>query len=256
MANRPNRRKVNHKGRNNKSSRFSMWYHHIGESAAYASLDGTARLLLLELQTLFNGSNNGSIYLSIRDATARLSLSDFRPAERAFEDLQDRGFIILAKDAKFQSGSSGQSKARCWRLTWESWPECPNRRKRIPTHDYRNYQPAPGKAAKRADRRLRALAAYRKGMATGKFPVVESTTLEAQMDVRDNPSVGETTTEISGNGQISLVVDVVDSTAHIDDTRGMAASPWWQSDAERQIWGKYLLYTWAIQNRPILAEAA
>jgi hypothetical protein len=42
------------------------------ESAAYRSLSVRARCLLIELKALYNGANNGELFLSVRDAAARL----------------------------------------------------------------------------------------------------------------------------------------------------------------------------------------
>src|SRR5688572_7968493 len=112
-------------GRNDKAGQFVMLPHRILKSAAYASLDLVARAVLQELVMIYNGDNNGSVYLSATDATARLGLVDKRPAMRAFADLRDRGFIALAKDAHFVIKASDTSRARCWRLTWHAWPECP-----------------------------------------------------------------------------------------------------------------------------------
>jgi hypothetical protein len=62
------------------------------ESAAYRSLSLRARCLLVELKALYNGSNNGELFLSVRDAVARLNTGTHQ-ATAAFRELEDRGFI-------------------------------------------------------------------------------------------------------------------------------------------------------------------
>lgn len=165
--------KPNQTGRNDKPSRFVMLDHRLLESPAYAMLDVVARCLLVELIALFDGKNNGSIYLSTKDATARLGRSDERAIIAAFELLQAVGLIEQTKGAHFAIKTGDTSRARCWRLLWLVWPECPNRNKRPASLGYLQFQ-ASGKAA---DRRLRALAKYRKAKTIGKFSAVESTVL-------------------------------------------------------------------------------
>ena len=120
-------RRPNATGRTDKTGQFVMLPHRVLKSAAYASLGLAARSLLQELVMIYTGTNNGSLWMSARDATARLGFSDFRPALRAFADLQDRGFVSMAKDAYFRIKASDTSRARCWRLSWHA---CPNARPR------------------------------------------------------------------------------------------------------------------------------
>lgn len=233
-------RRPNATGRTEKSGRFVMLPHRILESAAYASLDLTARALLTELVMIYKGSNNGSLYLSTIDATSRLGLTDKRPALRAFDDLQDRGFVTLAKDAHFAVKASESSRARCWRLTWEAWPECPQRKKRGPTNEWQQYQP-PGKtaASRRADARLRSLDKYRRADAAGRFPGVNFTPANSANDAIPPFPVG-------GN-----------FTPHIDVTMGRGVLGWWSSGREGQIAAQILMLNLLAHNRPLpLARAA
>ena len=59
---------------------------HIGD------LSVRARSLLVELKLLYNGSNNGELFLSVRDAAARFSTGTHQ-ATAAFRQLEDHGFI-------------------------------------------------------------------------------------------------------------------------------------------------------------------
>src|SRR5687768_10547424 len=130
----------NAKGRNDKAGQFVKLDHRILKSAAYASLDLTARALLQELVMIYNGDNNGSLWLGTRDARDRLGLADSHPVLRAFADVQDRGFVTMAKDGHFSVKAADTSRARCWRLTFHSWPECPTRSKRAPTNEWERYE--------------------------------------------------------------------------------------------------------------------
>lgn len=244
-------------GRNDKGGRFLSLPYRVAESAAYASLDLKARGLLQELVMLYNGSNNGSLYLSVRDAADRLGLSDFHAVQDAFDDLQDRGFAVMAKEAHFKVKAADTSRARCWRLTWHSWPECPQRSKRAPTNDWERYQVERGtRANKRADKRLRALARHHKANAAGRLPVVDFTTTGVDMALNQGGAVVDSTTPKSENDAKPPFVVVGDSTTHIDDTRGSAVRSWWATDREAQIWGQILLLSIVAQNRPLLARAA
>lgn len=50
--------------------RFYQWEL---KSPAYRSLSLGARALLIELKSLYNGSNNGDLFLSVREAARRLN---------------------------------------------------------------------------------------------------------------------------------------------------------------------------------------
>lgn len=171
MAIRKKKRKVNAKGRNEPpSDRFARLPHSLLKSEAYRSLNAVARAVLVELIMLENGSNNGSLYLSTRDAADRLGMSDERPAMRAFADLVDRGFVRLTKDAHFCIKAADQSRARCWRLTWLPWDN------RGPSNDWFDYRAPPETTErKRADLGLRALKSFYQDVTSHRYPAVEFT---------------------------------------------------------------------------------
>lgn len=254
----PNRpRRPNATGRSEKSPPFTMLLVRLRESAAYASLDLKARELLWELTALYKSDNNGSLYLSIRAAADRLGLSDFHAVQQAFDDLLDRGFIELAKEAHFSVKAADTNRSRCWRLTFHSWPESPNKARRAPTNDWERYAVVGGtRASKRADKRLRALATYRKDIVAGRLPVVETTTTEAKMGKKSVAPVEKITTANPANDANPPFVVVGDSTAHIDVTRGRGSSWWWRSDTEAMIGVQLAMLATLIQNRPKLAKAA
>lgn len=167
------RNRVNAKGRNeNPIKRFAGIPHEILLSPAYRSLDPVARALLLDLVMMENGRNNGSLWLSVKDAIDRLGMTDARPLAKAFDLLQSTGLILMTKDAHFSVKASHTSRARCWGLTWVSIDGKP------PKHTWQDYQP-PAKSPenRRADKGLKAMARYRKQMAANQIPVVDFTAM-------------------------------------------------------------------------------
>lgn len=82
-----------------KSEAHVRLYRHELESPAYRSLSTDARALLVEFRSLYNGREN-RVYLSVRDMMKRLSIGQ-RRAQRARDDLIDRGFILLITPGGF-----------------------------------------------------------------------------------------------------------------------------------------------------------
>ncbi len=171
-SHRRSKNKPNATGRNDKS-RFVRLDHRILHSNAYRALSPNARSLLVELTSMENGSNNGGLFLSVKDGAHRMGVADLTAAANAFDELQELGFIKMTQDAHFAVKASETSRARCWRLTWLSGPG-----RKGPTSDFLERQPEPGTPAhRRMERGLRALKAYRKGRVLNKFPVLDSDTL-------------------------------------------------------------------------------
>ena len=67
-------------------------HHWLMRSAAWQSLKCEARALLVALYEIYNGSNNGALFLSVREAARRINTSK-STAAGAFQALTDRGFI-------------------------------------------------------------------------------------------------------------------------------------------------------------------
>jgi hypothetical protein len=168
---RRNRNKPNQKGRN-PTSRFARLDHRLLNSPAYRALSTAARALLVELTMLDNGENNGSLYLSIRDAAGRLGMADLSAVRSAFDELQELGFIEMTETASFHVKAAEKSRARCWRLTWLAGPG-----RKAPSMAFIDCQPKPGtKAHKRMERGTRALKAFCKARDSGRLPVLDSDT--------------------------------------------------------------------------------
>ena len=165
------RNKINAKGRNqNVTKRFTALPHEILLSPAYRSLDLTARALLTEIAMIENGRNNGSLWLSVKDAVDRLGLTDARPVMRSFDALQETGLIRMTKEAHFSIKASETSRARCWRLTWLAFDGKPA------SNEWRDHLPQGGTPeSKRAHKGLQAMDRYRKQLSANKIPVVDFT---------------------------------------------------------------------------------
>ena len=166
-----NRNKPNQKGRN-PTARFARLDHGLLNSPAYRALSTAARALLVELAMLDNGRNNGSLYLSVRDAAGRLGMADLSAVCKAFAELQELGFVEMTGSASFHVKAAEKSRARCWRLTWLAGPG-----RKGPSMAFTNCQPKPGtNAHKRMERGMRALKTYRKDRDAGRLPVLDSET--------------------------------------------------------------------------------
>lgn len=81
------------------------------KSPAWRSLSGAAVKVLLELHTRYNGGNNGNVRLSMNEAVSALGIGK-GTAQRAFQELQDKGFIALVTP-----GNWYHRQAHEWRLT-------------------------------------------------------------------------------------------------------------------------------------------
>ncbi|MEM8918918.1 MAG: hypothetical protein AAGE37_08675 [Pseudomonadota bacterium] len=146
-------------------ARHSRLDHTITGSGAFRSLTPNGRVLLWELVRLENGKNNGELFLSVSDAALLMGCSDKKAAQRAFDELQRRGFIDCTRDAHFKIKAREGSRARTWRLTFLLWPD-----HSAPTNDYLDRQPDPSKIDEPKLRNLeqRALKRMQAGLKTQK----------------------------------------------------------------------------------------
>ena len=87
------------KGRNN-SGRFVKLDYWLLDSLAWQSLSHTARALYIIFKQRYNGSNNGQIHMSVREAKDVLSCAP-GTASKAIQELVDRGFIQYRFKGKF-----------------------------------------------------------------------------------------------------------------------------------------------------------
>ncbi|MNE86564.1 hypothetical protein D3C80_1836780 [compost metagenome] len=113
------------------------------KSDAYRSLNVYARCLYIELKRLYNGTNNGNIPLSHRDAQPLVGCSD-GPIKKAFLELQDRGFIKVSQKGSFnwktRIDPTEFSRATTWILT-EYPVDYPTKVLSGPTKEYMRWKP-------------------------------------------------------------------------------------------------------------------
>lgn len=130
MAGKRKSRAVDATGRN-KYDRHVRLHHWLLESPAWRSLNPCARAALIEFYSLYNGSNNGDIFLSVRHLAERLGINP-RTASKALADLTERGFIRVR-----QKGSFNQKvkSATIWILTEFSYAD------QLPGKDFMRWQP-------------------------------------------------------------------------------------------------------------------
>jgi len=105
-------RRPNKTGRGGESRHVRLHHWTMG-TPAWRSLDPAGRALLVELYKLFNGTNNGALFLSVRDAAAALNVGK-NTAARAFRDLVNRGFIRAKQSGAFTWKAR---HATCWTFT-------------------------------------------------------------------------------------------------------------------------------------------
>jgi hypothetical protein len=96
-----------------KESRHVRLYHWVMNSEAWRSLSPNARALYVEIAARYHGTNNGRIPFSVREAAEALHIGK-NAAAAAFKELQDRGFLVIAKTSAFSLKSKTATE---WRLT-------------------------------------------------------------------------------------------------------------------------------------------
>lgn len=81
-------------------SRYVMLFHWLLKSEAWKNLSAPARAVYVELERRYNGSNNGLIHYSAREAALDVKISK-GTAARALRELQAHGFIVVEKTGAF-----------------------------------------------------------------------------------------------------------------------------------------------------------
>ena len=111
---RPGRRE-DPKGRSTRTPRHVRLYHWLLESPAWRHCSPAARALYVEVCQRHNGTNNGQISFSVREAANSLGVSKNVPG-KLFLELQDKGFLVKTMASSF---SLKTKTATEWRLTAE-----------------------------------------------------------------------------------------------------------------------------------------
>jgi hypothetical protein len=116
--------KPNKKGRRI-TERFIALPHYMTGCPAFLTLSPDAKALLIDVWRRHNGTNNGEISYSVREAEG-IGLSKSRTA-RAFGDLMERGFLKVRRASSFTVKTKA---ARTWEITSERCGDTP------PTKDF------------------------------------------------------------------------------------------------------------------------
>jgi hypothetical protein len=90
----------NSQGRGKKTDSFVFLPRYLIKGKAYKALKPTSRALFVEILFFYNGTNNGEVHMSVRKAATLLSCAP-NTANKALNDLIDKGFIILRKKGSF-----------------------------------------------------------------------------------------------------------------------------------------------------------
>jgi hypothetical protein len=104
--------KARNKRNHHHSPNFIQLFHYVKRSKEYHALSLTARALLTEIMDRYNGSNNGSIVLSVREAAYELRVNQ-GTISRAARELDDSDLVRPT-----QIGAWRGRQATEWRLTW------------------------------------------------------------------------------------------------------------------------------------------
>ena len=119
-------------GRSEEGQYVNMPYALI-TSLAWRSLSGAAVKVWFELSARYNGGNNGTLHLSMKEASEALGMGK-ATVHRAFKELEGKGFIALVAQGHWYS-----RRAHEWRLTTKSTQTAKG--KVTATNDWRSWHP-------------------------------------------------------------------------------------------------------------------
>jgi hypothetical protein len=117
--------------------RYVMLFHWMLKSEAWMDLGAPARAIYVELERRYNGSNNGLIHYSAREAARDVKIGK-GTAARAFRELQAHGFIDVEKIGAFHCKVRHASE---YRLTiYDSNVEGLSVAEKLATKDFMRWQ--------------------------------------------------------------------------------------------------------------------
>jgi len=99
------------------------------KSDVYISLLAQSKVLMILLQ--MHWRNDKAVDYGVREAETKVPCA-YNTARKAFNELQNKGFIVMVEPSYFSSRT--QSKSRTWRLTWLPFKYEP------PTNDWENFK--------------------------------------------------------------------------------------------------------------------
>ena len=100
MARKTKGNKPNQKGRSKNGPQFIKFTYPMGKSDAWRSLNGNSQRVWFEIRMKFNGSNNGLLSLSFREASKTLNISK-STVKAAFDELIEKGFLIRRREGQW-----------------------------------------------------------------------------------------------------------------------------------------------------------
>lgn len=106
------------KFRRKKEPKHIRLYASITSSEAWKHLSGNAVKVLLALVARDDGTRNGNIGFSVREAADQTGLGE-RTCWRCLIELQEKGFIACTQKGGFNRKVLHSS---LWRYTWQAWP--------------------------------------------------------------------------------------------------------------------------------------
>lgn len=178
------------KYRRKKEPKHIRLYASITGCDAWRHLSGNAVKVLLALVARDDGTRNGQIGFSCREA-ADLTLLSPRTAWRCLIELQEKGFIVCTEKGGF---SRKISHSTLWRYTWAAWPAG----KKGPTRDFENWKP---ENKPRLQNLSGAVAVSAGNLETPASAVEDFTTDELEIpQVSDVSNLAKTTTLIISQG--------------------------------------------------------
>ncbi len=90
----------NRTGRSRNGPGFIQIHRYLLKSSAWLSLTPQARAVYIELAAIYNGSNNGELALSQRDAARRCRIAK-DTAAKVLQELIEKGFIAVVTGGSF-----------------------------------------------------------------------------------------------------------------------------------------------------------
>ncbi len=111
------------------SNKFVKLTLHLMKSQACLSLSGYSFKLLAFMMLKYNGSNNGEIPFSVREASKLLNCAD-NTSQNTFRELERKGFILVVKKGTFNRKNRHATE---WALTEYSIGD------KAPTKNYRQW---------------------------------------------------------------------------------------------------------------------
>jgi len=206
----------NAKGRNEATVGRAGWRLQVMRSfwlsPVASAMTVNEKSLFWELTSLHTGSNNGELFMSVKDATHRIGLNDYAAGVNAFNGLIALGLVTVTAEASFSVKASEVSRARAFRLNWIDESGQPKPGEAFPV-DLAAISPS---RRRRIERRQRALKVFVRDREQGKFAVGESLTMAARMEAAAGHLARESLTLKTGNGENPPSGAIRDSLTHLD----------------------------------------